>query len=162
MKFKVKISALEHGRVVRFNHTFETPEFAEKELSFLNNPYTVSIFDQQNDWLDANYHLVVEICEQRYLYPIIGYTPIIAKQSVSKKSQVIDLFGEVSAGMSVEHKALVLGTLHDMWTTIKRFAPEKILEIVFESVNTTSKVSTAILKDVLKKLKCDEYKSLQY
>ena len=116
----------------------------------------------QNDWLDANYHLVVEICEQRYLYPIIGYTPIIAKQSVSKKSQVIDLFGEVSAGMSVEYKALVLGTLHDMWPTIKRFTPEKILEIVFESVNTTSKVSTAILKDVLKKLKGDEYKSLQY
>lgn len=148
--FKVKISAMEYGKVVKFNHTFETPDFEPKQYSFLDRPY--SVLEQQDDWLDANYHLVVELCEARYLHPIIGYEVINPKLKFSKKQRVMALLATVSSEMGEEQMALVLGTLNDLWPNVKTLTPERILTIVFESVNTTTKVSTAILKDLNEKI----------
>lgn len=150
---------MEHGRIVKFNHTFETPEFEEKWYSFLDRPY--SVIEQQNDWMEANYDMIVELCEARYLHPIIGYEVIKPKLKFSKKDQVMDLLTQVSTIKGDEHMALILGTLNDLWPSVKKLTPEKILTIVFESVNTTSKVSTAILKDLNDKIRNEVHKSLQ-
>ena len=146
MKFKVKISAMDLGRIVKFNHTFETPDFEPIEETFFNHSWTRSIIDQQNDWLDRNYHLVIEQCESRDLYPIIGYDVIQPKNKVSKKDQALNLLKEVELEFDPEYFAIILGTFHDMYPTIKKFSPLKMLEIVFQSVQVTSKVSTHILK----------------
>lgn len=150
MKFKIKISAIDHGKVVRFNHTIEGPEFEPKSHIFLGRELTESVEEQQDEWLIDNWHLVVAACEERDLYPIINAVVIPSKSRVNKKAQVVELLGEVAPNLHPEHLALVVGTLNDMWPIVKKMSPEKILLVVFESVNVTLKVNTSILKDLMK------------
>ncbi len=146
MKFKVKISALDFGKMVSFNHTFDTPEFEDKDESFLNHSWVNTVERQQADWLDENYQLVVDECEKRDLHPIMGFVPVHKKVKTDKKKAIVTALEELN--LDIEHIALIRGTLNDLWPSIKNLSVEKIIEIVINSVNVTAKVSTTILKDL--------------
>lgn len=154
MKFKVKISALDYkGTMIKFNHVFETPDFEPIQMSFLGHDWIESVERQQEQWLleDENYQMVIDECERRDLHLIIGFEIIKPKVRKNKKEELKKIIEQLN--LSPLSMALVIGTMNDMWPTIKKFNPEKILEIVFESISVTSKVSTSILQDLMLILK---------
>lgn len=149
MKFKVKISGFADGKIKKFQHTFETPEFEPKAIELIpGHKYLLTVIIQQNNWLDDNYHLVVEECERRFIWPIIGYELVKTVKKPSKKEQVLELLEYCSQEMSAESMAMALGTLHELWPNIKRLAAYTIIKIVFNSLSASSKITVGVLKSI--------------
>lgn len=148
MKCKLLISAIDCGKVVKFRHTIETPDFQPETRTFLGHTWVETAAEQQCDWLRDNWYVVVAACEERDFHPILNAVVLDEQPKTPKKEQVANLLKEVAGDLNPEHLAIVIGTLNDMWPTVKKMSPEQILLIAFQSVNATFKVSTAILKDL--------------
>ena len=151
MKLKVKISAMEHGKIVKFNHTFDTPDFEASDFTFLDQQFHESVVQKQTEWLDDNYHLVVEQCEQRFLYPILGYDVVVKRQKSDKKEQIIAILSELK--LSDELLGTALGTLATLWPDIKQLSVERILTILFKSVDISHDIATYHLREINERIK---------
>lgn len=156
MKFRIKISGWSEGSRTSFTKTVECPDFVEHIYTYDDDRYgslkgystNVTVEEQQKGWVDAHYdQIVVEECERRFIHPIEGYK-IIKPPAVPKKQQVIDLLSQVCEGKDEQYKAMVIGTLAEMWPRLKHGTPESICASVLTSVLATIKIATGILGEL--------------
>lgn len=138
---------MENGSIVKFNHTFNTPEFEASDFTFLDQKFHETVEDKQIDWLDKNYHFIVEQCEKRHLHPIIGFNVVRKKElKISKKQQILDILSKIE--MSEQMLGTVLGTLATLWPNIKQLSIEKILTTVLESNNISYTVALFHMRSI--------------
>lgn len=155
MKFRIKIFGWSENSRTSFTKTVECPDFVEHTFTFderygplKGKVITRTVEDQQKTWVDAHYdQIVVEECERRFIHPIEGYK-IIKSPAVPKKQQVINLLSQVCEGKDEQYKAMVIGTLSEMWPRLKHGTPESICASVLTSVNATIKIATGMFKEL--------------
>ena len=165
MKFRIKISGWAGGSRTSFTKTVECPDFVDHTFAFDDDRYgplkgysiPISVLEQQNDWVDAHYdEIVIDECERRFIHPIDGFA-IVKSNPVSKKQQVIDLLSQVCEGKDEQYKAMVIGTLSEMWSRLKHSTPESICASVLTSVNATIKITAGVLMGLSDRV--DEYRN---
>lgn len=171
MKVKIKIIGWDETTGVQrsFKRTIECPDFVEKTESVTLSGHTVDLTDTVDDqvtrWIYDNWQeLGVKPCEERFIHPIMGFEFVKPKVDTEalKRDMVLTLFASGSHNWNDEFKAIVIGTLAEMWPVLKKHSPESIYKIVLESVSVTTKVGTALLKGISDTLKgVDSQTSLQ-
>ena len=159
MKFRIKITGWVDMGLTSFTKTVECPDFVEHIYTYDDRfgplkgySINVTVEEQQQDWVDAHYdQIVVEECERRFMHPIHGF--VILKPSVPKKQRAIDLLSQVCEGKDDQYKAMVIGTLSEMWPRLKHGTPESICASVLTSVNATIKILSGTLQDITTRMK---------
>lgn len=153
MKIKVKIWGLDEtdGTRKSFTRTVDCPDFVDSIDQFLGVSLTTSVAEQVDAWIQDNWQeVVVKPCEDRFIHPIIDCKMIPTKVKVDKKKDVIGLLSDACVDWDTEGKAIVLGTLAELWPSIKNQTPARIAVIVLQSVSVTSKVATTYFQDIAK------------
>lgn len=152
MEFKVKITGHSCGKKIHFTHIFDTPEFKDYTTEFMGRTLHYSVLDQQKEWLNDNYHLVVEEADKNFLHPIEGFEAVRIKKHKSKvhrekakKEEVLALLK--SMNLIDDMTGLMIGTIHELWPSVKGLKPYQIVAIALRSTSATITVSKSFLDD---------------
>lgn len=150
MKLKVKITGYSEGKRRSIIRTIETPDFVEREVTFLGRTWTEKVISQQIDWVDDNYfEVVIPLAEEEWLHPIEGFVAIEPKVKIDKRQLVIDYADVLLKDWSIESKEVFLVSLTKQWQQIKGLSIENIFKIVFNTIDVSSAVAGKNLQDII-------------
>lgn len=155
MKIKVKIWGLDEtdGSRRTFTRTVDCPDFVDTTDTFMGHTLTTTVDDQIDAWILDNWKdVVVKSCEERFIHPIIDCKLVPTKAKVNKKKEVIDLLGRAVSEWDDGGKAIVLGTLSELWPTIKNQSVVQIAKTVLGSVGVSSMVGAAYFRDIKERI----------
>lgn len=162
MKLKIKIFGWSEGSRRSITRTIDIPDFEDRVVGFDESillpetgratgrgvTWRETIEDQQEEWIDDNYEsVVIPLAEEAFLYPIFDCKIVRPKVS-TKKEDIIEILTIHLAKSDIQTKAIVIGTLHELWPSVKNLSSERIVSILYDSVSATDKITVGVLKQI--------------